>query len=211
MNDGFLPTGLLGPGPSISLPAFVSNGLLSGTLGFDELNELPCAPIPDTPNTRYSQSRPHSSDDTSGLDSDGRPRHVLLRLIMFTKHSKYYSSFDRTTLIIAGQVFRLPGRCRFSCKSDDAFPPISDTLGLKLDRSKQNPNSSIRPTPGVLTQPRPSLRATTFDGKLLFIPRKPQTVTLRKVRNRTLCLSLLTLASVAFDIACGKPARCAYP
>lgn len=205
MNDTFLPTGLLGPGPSTSPPAFVSNGLLGTTLDSDELNDLPAAPISDT---HCSESIPHASDDASRLENDGRQRRVLLRLTMSTK---YCSSFDRTALIIAGQVFQLPGRDHCSCKPDDAFPPISDILGLKPDHSKQNPKSSIRPSPGVLTHPRASLRATTYDGKLMSIPRKPHIVTLRKVRNRPPCLSLLTQPLVVFDIAHGKPARCAYP
>lgn len=63
----------------------------------------------------------------------------------------------------------------------------------------------------MLTHPRASLRATTYDGKLLFIPRKPQIVTLRKARNRTPYLSLLTQPLVVFGIAHDKPARRAYP
>ncbi|KAH0830674.1 P-loop containing nucleoside triphosphate hydrolase protein [Lanmaoa asiatica] len=88
--------------------------------------------------------------------------------------------FDGIALIIAGQVFQLTCRNHFSCKSDDAFPLISDILGLKPDRSRQNSKSSSRPITGVLTHPRAPLCGTTFDGKPLFISRKPQTVTLRK-------------------------------
>lgn len=82
MNDSFLSTGLLGPGPSVSPPAFVSNGLLGTILDPDELNDLPSAPISDTPHTHYSQSIPHSSDNTSWLENDGRPPRVLLHLII---------------------------------------------------------------------------------------------------------------------------------
>lgn len=96
-------------------------------------------------------------------------------------------------------------------KSDDVFPSVLDILGLKSDHFKEKPKPSICPAPGVLTHPRAPLRATTFDGRPLFIPRKPHIMILRKVRNRIPSLSFLTLPVVVFDITNGKPTRRAYP
>jgi len=70
MNDGFLPTGLLGPGPSVLLPAFVSNGLLDGS-SISTLDPEPCASVADTPHTHHGQSIPLSSHNTSRLKDDG--------------------------------------------------------------------------------------------------------------------------------------------
>lgn len=128
------------------------------------------------------------------------------RLVIFAN-----SSVDGATFIIAGQVFRLLCRGPFSLKSDDTFPSVSDILGLKPNHFKENPKSQTSPTSTVLTHPRAPLRATTFDGKPLFISRKPKTIVLKKVQNQTPCLSSLTYSLVVFDIPNGKPARCAYP
>ena len=68
MNDSFLPTGLLAPEPSISPPAFVSNGLLGG-------ESIPT--LDSIADTHTSQNIPHSSDDTSQLKNDGMSRRGL--------------------------------------------------------------------------------------------------------------------------------------
>lgn len=77
MDDGFLPTGLLGPGPSASSPAFVSNGLLGGS-SVSTLYSEPCASVSESDTPRI----PHSlSDDASRLENDGGSCRVL---VLFT-------------------------------------------------------------------------------------------------------------------------------
>ncbi|KAF8447842.1 P-loop containing nucleoside triphosphate hydrolase protein [Boletus edulis BED1] len=126
--DSFLPTGLLGPKPIVSPPAFVSNGLL-GDSSIPTLDTEPFTCISDAP---HSQSVPHSSDNTSEDDAPS------------------------------------PGPL---ASSQDAFLSVSDILGLKSN-FKENPESCTASR--VLIHPRASLRATTFNGKLVFIPRKPR-------------------------------------
>lgn len=76
MKDGFLPTGLLGPGSSAS-PAFVSNGLLGGS-SISTLDSEPCTSVSDTPPTHHSQTIPYSSEDASRLESDCELCRVLV-------------------------------------------------------------------------------------------------------------------------------------
>ncbi|KAF8559685.1 P-loop containing nucleoside triphosphate hydrolase protein [Imleria badia] len=71
-----------------------------------------------------------------------------------------------------------------SSSQDDAFLSVSDILGLK-------PESSRYPSSRLLTHPRAPLRATTFDGKLLFIPRKPRMMTLQKSSSTSPMAKLL--------------------
>lgn len=59
---------------------------------------------------------------------------------------------------------------------DDAFPSISDILGLKHQNTARAP-----------------LLATTLDGKSISISRKPRTVTTKKVHNLTTCISMANL------------------
>ncbi|KAN0077179.1 P-loop containing nucleoside triphosphate hydrolase protein [Tylopilus felleus] len=73
-----------------------------------------------------------------------------------------------------------PSTGPLSLSQDDTFPSVSDILGLKPNHFKENPKSQTFPTSTVLTHPRAPLRATTFDGKPLFIPRKPKTIVLKK-------------------------------
>lgn len=54
--------------------------------------------------------------------------------------------------------------------TDDAFPSISDILGLKHHQST------------------PPLLATTLDGKSISISRKPRTVTMKEVQYFTTCI-----------------------
>ncbi|KAI9571435.1 P-loop containing nucleoside triphosphate hydrolase protein [Boletus coccyginus] len=150
MNDGFLPTGLLGPGPSAPLPAFVSNGLLGGS-SVPTLDPEPCASVADT---HHGQSIPLSSDDTSRLEDDAPPTGL-------------------------------------SPSQDDVFPSVLDILGLKSDHFKEKPKPSICPAPRVLTHPRAPLRATTFDGRPLFILRKPHITILRKSSSTSPMANLL--------------------
>ncbi|KAI6166905.1 hypothetical protein EDD17DRAFT_1773912 [Pisolithus thermaeus] len=59
---------------------------------------------------------------------------------------------------------------------DDAFPPISAILALNSNRK----DLEIPATSNFLSHARTSLRATTYDGRTLYIKRKPRVVELHK-------------------------------
>src|SRR6267154_4295243 len=63
---------------------------------------------------------------------------------------------------------------------DDHFPPISHILGLNPKGPNDTMSSSSRPF--ISTHTRSSLRATTYDGKVIHIGRKRHIGTTQKAR-----------------------------
>ena len=118
---------------------------------------------------------------------------------MMVRHAVVYSlrviiyiTAPSIPLSSQGKCFGLYGARLSSCKSDGAFPSISDILGLKPCFYKENPTVSIHHTSGTLTRSRPPLRATTFDGTSLLISRKSRVVASQKVWNEYQFIPLLT-------------------
>ncbi|KAG0705124.1 P-loop containing nucleoside triphosphate hydrolase protein [Suillus ampliporus] len=152
MEDTFVATGLLGPGPStLSLdslptidglsPGFISNGLLGG---------LCTVPTHEPPKERERK--------LDGLDEQ-----------IEYEQAEQKNAFQPNGLL-GSQAADGSQTDTFALSQDDHFPPISDILGLIPKGTHNTVSSSSRSF--IPTHIRASLRATTYDGKVIHIGRK---------------------------------------
>jgi chromosome transmission fidelity protein 18 len=202
MSEAFISTGLLGLGPStlsldpqssVSLSSgFVSNGLLGdsvtsvhdedATLVSDDLAELTRGCNPDALSREdCDQSTFHSSDvgprNRENCRSRGNFAHIPTDLhyqYNTLLHSSRQGYFQNRTVGLS-----LSDKPSSSLPIDDVFPLISDILGLKPNQSKHTATNSTLPS--TLSHTRAPVRATTIDGKTVYIKRKPHVMELRKV------------------------------
>ncbi|KAF9227797.1 hypothetical protein BS17DRAFT_726296 [Gyrodon lividus] len=169
MSEAFISTGLLGSGHStISLdsqtstslcPGFISNGLLGNS--FTSTQDEDATLVSDDDFNEVAQAC--SSGALSRVDCDQNTFHSS------DVGSRTINDLQRTTFVSTGLL---------SESQDDAFPLISDILGLKANHSERTETSSTFPS--TLSHSHAPIRATTIDGKTLYIKRKPHVMELRK-------------------------------
>ncbi|KAF9246412.1 P-loop containing nucleoside triphosphate hydrolase protein [Melanogaster broomeanus] len=175
MSAAFISTGLLGPGPSIlPLNSRTETSLSSGFVS----NGLLGNHITSTQDEDATLVSDEPNEMTQACNPDTLSR----------------ADCDQTTTHSSDVDSR-------NGKDYDAFPPISDILGLKANYSEDTSTSSTLPT--TLSHIRAPVRATTFDGKSLYIKRKPRVMELRKLTSSTSRMpNLLDLsASTALEAA----------
>ena len=196
-----MATGLLGPGPSTpslnSPPAkadpssgFVSNGLLGG-LGTVSAHENPEA-LHEMEGVCEQSNQEHPEQGNSfepngllGPQDAGECAHAGMGSLTSSLPAGRADSFVSVGILSGSQgrafvSFACSILTLFYVHPDDHFPPISEILGLNpRDPCDTMSFSSRSFVPPLLCS---SLRATTYDGKVIQIRRKQRTGTTRKAR-----------------------------
>ncbi|KAI6127764.1 P-loop containing nucleoside triphosphate hydrolase protein [Pisolithus croceorrhizus] len=160
--------------------AFVSNGLLGlgspTTKASDTLSANPSVLEPILSTRTVGQSEQTSPNVSACIVSGPDDRHPLDSHHVCNEAPPNDWCADNA---FTTTIFTPTGL--LSESQDDAFPPISAILALNSNRK----DPEIRVTSNALSHARTPLRATTYDGRTLYIKRKPRVVELRKSNTST--------------------------